>query len=136
VLKSPTRTLLELLLSAAAGFVAFLAPVILDPPKAWPVAPLFPVVRETVEHVHPASFVAVALVGLLAGFLGRANWAILGLGTMALLPLCTIAEIAADSTSHNLFPFEFVMYAVFALPAVGAAGLGRIARARLRPRPA
>jgi hypothetical protein len=50
------------------------------------------------------------------------------------LPVCTIAELIADATSHNLFPIEFAMYAVFSIPAIAAAGLGRGLRSVIRPR--
>jgi len=131
------RPIVEVVITALSGFGAFIAPIVLDPPAAWPQAPLFPIVREAVENVRPGSFIALAIVGLLAGVLASAHWVLLGLAAVVLFPLCTIAEMIADPTSHNLFPFEFVMYAVFSIPAVVAAGLGRVARtvvlARGRP---
>jgi hypothetical protein len=38
-----------------------------------------------------------------------------------------IAEISADPTSHNLFPFEYVMLSFFAVPALLGAVAGRFA---------
>ncbi len=127
------RFIVEAAIASLAGFAAFVVPVILNPPKVLPKAPLFPMVREAVEHLHPGSFIALAVVGLLAGILGTSSWIILGLTTVAALPLCTIAELAVDSTSHNLLPFEFVMYAGFSIPAIFAAGIGRAARIFLLP---
>lgn len=126
--------IIEVAISALAGFAAFIAPIMRDPPRALPKAPLFPIVREAVEHVRPSSFVALAVVGLLAGLLGRTHWTLLGLATVALFPVCMIAKLVADSTSHNLFPLEFAMYAVFSIPAILAAGLGRMPRAIVRAR--
>jgi hypothetical protein len=119
------RTISEVAITAIAGFGAFIAPVLVDPPKTLPKAPLFPIVREAVEHTRPSSFIALAVVGLLSGLFARTHWALVGLAAVAAFPVCTIAELIADSTSHNLFPMEFVMYAAFSIPAILAAGLGR-----------
>ena len=122
------RTITELTLTALSGFAAFISPILLNPPNTLPKAPLFPIVRESVEHLRPASFIALAIVGLLAGAVGQTHWALLGLASIAAFPICMIAELAADPTSHNLFPFELVMYDAFSIPAILAAGLGRIPR--------
>jgi hypothetical protein len=49
-------------------------------------------------------------------------------------PVVAIAEIVKDPTSHNLIPFEMVMYAFLAVPTVLGAWVGglvaRLARAR------
>ena len=128
------RWIIEVPITALAGFAAFIAPIMLDPPKVLPQAPLFPIVREAVEHLRPGSFIGLAVVGLLAGLFARTHWALLGLAAVALFPLCAVAELVADPTSHNLFPIELAMYAVFSIPAVLAAGLGRVPRAVARAR--
>lgn len=38
-----------------------------------------------------------------------------------------VAEISADPTSHNLFPFEYVLLGLFAIPALLGAVAGRFA---------
>ena len=68
------------------------------------------------------------IVGLLSGALAQTPWALLGLAAIAVFPLCMIADLVTDPTSHNLFPFELVMYGAFSIPAILAAGLGRIPR--------
>ena len=122
------RGLVEAAITALAGFAAFISPIVLTPPGVLPKAPLFPLVRESVEHLRPASFIALAVAGLLAGLLARLSWPLLGLAAVALFPMCMIAELLADPTSHSLFPFELAMYGMFSIPAILAAGLGRILR--------
>jgi hypothetical protein len=133
-----SRVPAELVAIAAAGMVAFLLPVVLDPPRVWPAAPMFPLAREAVEHLRAASFLGIAAIGFAAGLFGRTPWALAGLATMALFPACMFAELTRDNTSHNLFPLELVMYALCALPALGAAAVGRGLQRTVRrePRPA
>jgi hypothetical protein len=127
-MNTAARTISEVSITAIAGFAAFIAPVMLAPPTALPKAPLFPIVREAVEHLRPASFIAIAIVGFFAGLLARTHWPLLGLATVAMLPVCMAAELFVDPTSHNLFPIELVMYAAFSIPAILTAALGRLAR--------
>lgn len=130
----PARTAIELTASAVAGFAAFLAPLIIVPPPKLFASPLFPLVRTAVENPRMASFIGLAIVGACGGFFGRSSWMLLGLVTMGIFPLCALAEIAKDSTSHNLLPFELIMYGVFSFAGVIGAGIGRlIHRAVNRP---
>lgn len=130
------RAALELTASAAAGFAAFLAPLIVAPPPKLMASPLFPLVRTAVESPRISSFVGLAIVGGLAGFFAGAPWMLLGLITTGMFPICAMAEIAKDSTSHNLLPLELIMYAIFSLPAVLGAGLGRLIRRAVHRPPA
>jgi hypothetical protein len=38
--------------------------------------------------------------------------------SMALFSLAAICEMIADSSSHNIFPFEFIMYGFLTIPAI------------------
>jgi hypothetical protein len=126
------RHILELSLVAMAGFVAFVAPAAFHPPARMPSAPLFPLVRAVVENPRLASFIGLAALGVVAGLFCRTRWYLLGLVTMAVFPLCTFAEMAADRTSHNLFPIEFIMYAIYSIPAILGAAAAQLPRPRLR----
>ena len=53
----------------------------------------------------------------------------IALGMMAPLPLAFLVEVLLDATSHNLFPFEALLYW---LPAFGLAFLGGLLGMRLR----
>ncbi len=124
----PARAAIELTASAVAGFAAFLVPLIIVPPPKLFASPLFPLVRTSVENPRIASFVGLAVVGVCGGFFGRCSWVLLGLVTMGIFPLCALAEIVKDSTSHNLLPFELIMYGFFSFAAVIGAGIGRLIR--------
>ena len=96
-------------------------------------SPLFPWVRTGVENIGAANLVTLFVVGGALGALfcgrGRPAWPFLvGMGTMALFPVFAIAEMFADPTSHNLFPFEFVMYFLVGLIAVAGAYVGYVGR--------
>ena len=70
------RWTIEVAISALAGVAAFIAPDMLAPPQAWPNAPLFPIVREAVEHPRLGSFIALGVVGLLGGLFAHTHWAL------------------------------------------------------------
>jgi hypothetical protein len=73
---------------------------------------------------------ALFAVGAIAGGLHPRRAWLLGFASVALFPVAIAVELARDSTSHNLFPFELVMHAMLALPAV----LGAVLAAALRRR--
>jgi hypothetical protein len=129
------RSCAELVIVAIVGAGAFLAPVVLSPPAKLPHAPLFPLIRAAVEGPHAASFAALAVVGLVAGLFARTRWYFLGAATMACFPVFAFAEMNADPTSHNLFPFEFVMYAIYSVPAILGAAVSQLPRSWFGPRP-
>ncbi len=41
---------------------------------------------------------------------------------MILFPLATICEMIFETNSHNLFPIEIMIYAIFTIPAILGAG--------------
>lgn len=96
-------------------------------------APLFPLLRTGVEHIGWIALVGLGVLGLAAGSLTRLPVLGIGLSSMAIPPIVAIAEIVADPTSHNLIPFELVMYLLMCAPALLMALLGRTVRSRLRP---
>jgi hypothetical protein len=92
-------------------------------------APLFPLVRTAIEGFSIGSVAALGVVGFLVGLFRQAPWFVIGLSTMALFPLFSIAEMLVDPTSHNLFPLEWAMYAVATTPAIlGAYAATRLSR--------
>lgn len=98
-------------------------------------APLFPVVRSGIEGMSFLTVLLLLASGLLLGMFAKGRPAWLGLATVALLPVITFAEIIASPTSHNLWPIEFVFYAIASLPAVAGAFAGRWAANRFFNKP-
>jgi hypothetical protein len=97
-------------------------------------SPLFPLLRNAWEKLELIPTVVLLLiVGAALGFVRPRNWLILGSSTALLFPLAAVLEIAADPSSHNLWPIEFVLYVVLvAGPAVVGALLGSIFAAAKR----
>jgi hypothetical protein len=129
---SVLRWVIEGVILAGAGMGAFLLPLVISPPARIYDAPLFPLLRTSVEGVRGDSFLAIATVGFLAGLLCRIPAPFIGLACMALFPLAAFAEIAADKTSHNLIPFELIMYGIYSIVPFLGGLLGRGLR-RLTP---
>jgi hypothetical protein len=104
-----------LIISVASifGLLAMILPVLIFPPAYWYDAPLFPVVRNAVEHVGREQLVLLFAVGIVLGFLSKIRPLVLGGASISLLPLTAIAEMAVDPTSHNLFPLEFMVYGFY-----------------------
>jgi hypothetical protein len=93
-------------------------------------APLFPIVRAAVEQLSFASLAYLFAAGVAAGliFRGLNKW-LAGFSMLVGLPLASVAEILVDSTSHNLWPLEFVMYGVLMLAPVAGVAVARKALA-------
>ena len=71
-----------------------------------------------------------ALVSLVLGWLTRLIWPV-ALGMILPLPFGVLIEVLQDPTSHNLIPFEIILYwlPAFAI-AYGGAYCGQLIRAR------
>jgi hypothetical protein len=86
--------------------------------------------RAAVEHASLAALVGLFIAGLVARYMVAAPIWLVGIGTVAALPIMAAADILVDPTSHNLWPIEFVMYAVASLPGL----LGAIVGMAVSPR--
>jgi hypothetical protein len=111
--------------AAALGLVA----VIVGGFQYHPLQPgdgLFSLVRHGIEGSAPLSIVLLIASGCAVGIVW--SWPrplAIGLCTVAALPLVALAEMVSDPTSHNLWPFEFVIYGFMAAPGFVGAYLGR-----------
>ena len=71
--------------------------------------------------------------GLVAGFVSGAPPWLTGASTMVLFPIWSLVDmVVAGPLSHTLLGLEFIIYAIFAIPAVIGAGVGIVVRALLR----
>lgn len=89
---------------------------------------LFPLIRLGVEKISYWSAILLFSTGFIMKFFTSLNGWKVGLLTVAFLPVITFLEIIADSSSHNLWPFEFVFYAFFSIPAIIGAWLSNFLR--------
>ena len=109
------------------GLLAIVVPVwVLDLRRY--TAPLFPLIRSGVEGMSLLTLVFLFCAGFLVGCFGVGHPLLLGIATVALLPILAIAEMSVSSTTHNLWPLEFIIYGAISLCAVAGAFAGRFAK--------
>jgi len=63
--------------------------------------------------------------GLVVGYFWRLSPWLTGVCLIAIFPLTSVAEGTIYKGSHNLIPFEFIIYFVFALPAIIGVYVGK-----------
>ncbi len=111
--------------SATFGFVAVVVPPYILKSSGFILyeAPLFPIVRSAIENLRLVPTVILLFAtGAFLGFAYSKKCIALSFATMLFFPIYVVVEILADPTSHGLWPFEIVMYAVLTIPALlGAA---------------
>lgn len=77
-------------------------------------------------NMQPAVSVPICVViGFIYGLLVPKYWFLSFLATAWVVPLNVILDTAQFPTSHNLWPFEIVMFEIFNIPTIGAAWLGK-----------
>lgn len=107
-----------------------------QPAYGWPLIPWFALAWANVRFA--ASAICFLLLGLVLGFAQPRRWWMLALAAIALPPLLLAVNIlhdwTHDATSHNLFPFEFLLDAILSLPAWVGAFLGFLTRGLLARR--
>ena len=108
---------------AVGGVVCVVVPVLVSGKPMMP-APLFPLLRTGVEGLSWHAPLLLVLLGVGAGWLTRWWPLSVGLCSVAVFPVAAVAEIFKDSTSHNLIPFELIMYLFLSLPAMAGAWMG------------
>jgi len=128
-----TRKRLWLLIAPVLGVAAMVLPVLISPPAHWYEAPLFPVIRNAQEDLGLCQLVLFFAVGLILGYGSSSHALHLGAAAVLLLPLAAFAEMVVDSTSHNLFPFEFMFYAFYGLIVAFGAFIAHLASRRFAP---
>ena len=113
-----TKRIISILTIAILGMSSIVLPVFfLDDLKHYD-SPLFPLIRTGIEGISMYSLAFLIFSGFIVKlFSDVPSWKI-GLMSMILFPLATICEMIADSSSHNMFPFEFIFYGFYTIPAI------------------
>jgi hypothetical protein len=70
------------------------------------------------------TFVILFVGGIVLGLIFSIQPVLLGMFSMAAMPVFSILEMIVDPNSHNLFPIEFIIYAVVSMVTVGGVFLG------------
>lgn len=110
---------LAVLIGATTGFLIVTSSVLLE--NGWHESVLV-VAGTSIEQLSLATVILLFVSGFVWGMIVRRPYSIYG-ASMGLLcfPLLAILEVLKDPTSHNLLPFEFLVYAV--LTGVSLCGL-------------
>jgi hypothetical protein len=105
-------------LASILGVISIVIPTFFLPDLKHYDSPLFPLIRTGIEGISIWSFSLLLLSGLGVKLLSNLSGWKIGLTTMALFPIMAIFEIIVDSSSHIMFPFEFIGYALYSIPAI------------------
>jgi hypothetical protein len=113
-----TKRIISIVTIAILGMSSIVLPVFfLDDLKHYD-SPLFPLIRTGIEGISMYSLGFLIFSGFIVKlFSDVPSWKI-GLMSMILFPLAAICEMIADSSSHNMFPFEFIFYGFYTIPAI------------------
>ncbi len=123
---NPRVTIVALIAMAAAGVISIVVPVLISPPKIWRSGETFvPAIRTGIESFSTATAVLLVVSGVIGGAVTTCRPVLLGLATMSVFPILAFAEMVRWPTSHNLIPFELMMYAALTVPGVVGAFIGR-----------
>jgi hypothetical protein len=128
-----TKNISSLVAVSILGIVSIIIPVYIlgDLLKQYD-SPLFPILRTGLEGLSAFTFLFLYLSGFLVKlFSDLSSWKI-GLMSMALLPFAAICEMIADSSSHNLFPIEFILYGFYTIPAIIGAYTSQILKSIIK----
>ncbi|WP_157810876.1 hypothetical protein [Nonlabens sp. MB-3u-79] len=89
-------------------------------------SPLFPLIRTGIEGISLYSISFLFLSSFIVKLFSKPSFWKIGLMSVALFPLATFCEMIFDPTSHNLFPFEFIFYAILTVPAIIGAAVSQV----------
>jgi hypothetical protein len=82
-------------------------------------------IMQSLEYAFYPAMVSLFITGGVFGIIRPQKWLMIGLSLIIFLPLNAIIDLVISPTSHNLLPFELLMYiAFFWAPAVAGAFLG------------
>ena len=119
-----TRLSLVLLLSAILGFCAVVIPGLLNCDSIAP-TPLFPQVRAGVKNMPSLSYFLLFLVGAVFGTIEPKRPKLIGMSSIILFPLVTVAEKSIDISSHPYMAWEITYYLLLGLASTFGAFLGK-----------
>lgn len=113
------NVLLTYLLISVLGVISIVLPILFLTGLREYESSLFPMIRAGVEGISLWSFGFLFLSGFSMKFFSKLSAWKIGLLTMALFPVLALVEITfVDSTSHNLLPFEFILYGLYTIPGI------------------
>jgi len=120
----------DVLIISVLGVLSIILPTLLQDLKQYE-SPLFPIIRTGIEGFSVLSIIFLFSTGFGMRFYTKLSGWKIGLSTMALFPIMAIIEMIVDSTSHNMFPFEFIVYAITTIPGIIGAYIAQVVQKAL-----
>lgn len=115
------NTILSLLAISILGMISVVLPTLfLKDLKPYD-SPVFPLLRTGIEGISIYSFGILLLSGFIVKLWSKVSSWKIGLMSMILFPFAAIIEVIIDHSSHNMFPFELIIYALMTIPAIAGA---------------
>ena len=99
-----------LFISSILGIISLILPIYFLTELKQYESPLFPIIATSVNGISIWSVFLLAISGFIISLFSKIEGWKIGLSTMALFPIMSIVEMIVDSSSHTLFPFEFIFY--------------------------
>ena len=124
---------LKWLLIPVLGYFAFILPVLVSPPAHHTGSVLFQTYSDALFTLGWQTGLALFVLGVVLGLFVTEREGLTGCLSVILLPLLAVLEMLKDGTSHNLWPFEFVVYAFMAAVVVIGSLVGQQLRRLRKP---
>ena len=125
-----SKNLLVFILGSILGFISIVTPPFFIPDIKFYESPVFPIVRTGIEGLSLWAILCLFLSGMFLGFIWPKHVWLWGLATMFLFPIFSVVEMFVDTSSHNLFPIEFLIYGFMTIPGICGAYTGMFIRGK------
>ena len=114
-----------LFISSILGIISLILPTYFLTELKQYESPLFPIIATAVNGISIWAIILLVISGFSISLFSKIEGWKIGLSTMALFPIMSILEMIVDTSSHNLFPLEFIFYAVLAIPSIVVAYIAK-----------
>lgn len=111
------KEITSLCLSPCLGFLALLVPEVFTNNMVHFNIPFTFFISSTYENLlFIPSICALLIIGAILGFIAPRIWWLYGFFAISIFPVVSIVEMLSKPSSHNLLPFEFIIYCIFIIP--------------------
>ena len=114
-----------LFISSILGIISLILPTYFLTELKQYESPLFPIIATAVNGISIWAIILLVISGFSISLFSKIEGWKIGLSTMALFPIMSILEMIVDTSSNNLFPLEFIFYALLAIPSIVGAYIAK-----------
>jgi nucleoside recognition membrane protein YjiH len=115
-----------LVITPFLGFLTFFIPIFISGSYEITSNRITTMISSIYENVIILPTAAMLLlIGFFLGYYGYRFWWLFGLLTVIVFPINSIIEMNLMPSSHNLWPIEFAIYPIMALPAIIGSYIGK-----------